>query len=33
MEKSKESVNRGAERILIREHPRTYQDNVANFSN
>ncbi|WP_081427877.1 palindromic element RPE5 domain-containing protein [Rickettsia massiliae] len=30
MEKSKESVSRGAERILIREHPRTYQNNVAN---
>ncbi|APZ29897.1 MAG: palindromic element RPE5 domain-containing protein [Rickettsia conorii subsp. raoultii] len=34
MEKSKESVSRGAERILlIREHPRTYQDDVANFPN
>ncbi|MFV0250987.1 MAG: palindromic element RPE5 domain-containing protein [Rickettsia aeschlimannii] len=33
MEKSKESVSRGAERILIREHPRAYQNNVANFPN
>ncbi|AFB31921.1 MULTISPECIES: palindromic element RPE5 domain-containing protein [spotted fever group] len=33
MEKRKESVSREAERILIREHPRTYQDNVANFPN
>ncbi|AFC74070.1 palindromic element RPE5 domain-containing protein [Rickettsia montanensis] len=33
MEKSKESVSRGAERILIREHPRTYQDDLANFPN
>ncbi|WP_081498210.1 MULTISPECIES: palindromic element RPE5 domain-containing protein [spotted fever group] len=33
MEKSKESVSRGAERILIREHPRTYQNDVANFPN
>ncbi|KJV58896.1 RPE5 domain protein [Rickettsia felis str. Pedreira] len=32
MEKSKESVSRGAERIMIREHPRTYKDDVANFS-
>ncbi|MCX4079673.1 palindromic element RPE5 domain-containing protein [Rickettsia rhipicephali] len=33
MEKSKESVSRGAERILIREHPRTSQNNVANLPN
>ncbi|QCS24126.1 palindromic element RPE5 domain-containing protein [Rickettsia parkeri] len=33
MEKSKESVSRGAECILIREHPRTYQNDVANFPN
>ncbi|MFA1688450.1 palindromic element RPE5 domain-containing protein [Candidatus Rickettsia barbariae] len=33
MEKSKESVSRGAERILIREHSRTYQNNVVNFPN
>ena len=32
LEKSKESVSRGAERILIREHPRSYKDDVANFS-
>ncbi len=32
LEKSKESVSRGAERIIIREHPRTYKDDVANFS-
>jgi len=32
LEKSKESVSRGAERILIREHPRIYKDDAANFS-
>ncbi|BBJ32132.1 hypothetical protein RAS_12410 [Rickettsia asiatica] len=32
MKKSKESISRGAERILIREHPRTYKDDAANFS-
>nr|WP_238528509.1 palindromic element RPE5 domain-containing protein [Rickettsia honei] len=32
LEKSKESVSRRAERILTREHPRTYKDDVANFS-
>jgi|GEM_PF-50633 len=32
LEKSKEFVSRGAERILIREHLRTYKDDVANFS-
>ncbi|MGX6959929.1 MAG: palindromic element RPE5 domain-containing protein [Rickettsia endosymbiont of Pentastiridius leporinus] len=32
LEKSKESVSRGAECILIHEHPRTYKDDVANFS-
>ncbi|KJV97696.1 RPE5 domain protein [Rickettsia amblyommatis str. Darkwater] len=32
METSKESVSRGAECILIREHPRTYKDDEANFS-
>ncbi|QQV74633.1 hypothetical protein H6P87_00169 [Rickettsia tillamookensis] len=32
LEKSKESVSRGAERIVIREHPRSYKDDVANFS-
>ena len=31
LEKSKESVSRGAERILIREHPRSYKGDVANF--
>ncbi|WP_017443136.1 palindromic element RPE5 domain-containing protein [Rickettsia gravesii] len=33
MEKSKESVNRGAEHILISEYPRIYQNDVANFPN
>ncbi|HJD55948.1 MAG TPA: palindromic element RPE5 domain-containing protein [Rickettsia endosymbiont of Pyrocoelia pectoralis] len=33
MEKSKESVSRGAERTIVREHSRTYKDDVANFSN
>ncbi|HJD55898.1 MAG TPA: palindromic element RPE5 domain-containing protein [Rickettsia endosymbiont of Pyrocoelia pectoralis] len=33
LEKSKESVSRGAERTIVREHPRTYKDDVANFSN
>ncbi|MCC8406491.1 MAG: alanine--tRNA ligase [Rickettsia endosymbiont of Sceptobius lativentris] len=32
LEKSKETVSRGAEHILIREHPRTYKDDAANFS-
>ncbi|MCC8418485.1 MAG: MFS transporter [Rickettsia endosymbiont of Glossina mortisans submortisans] len=32
LEKSKESISRGAERILIREHPRSYKGDVANFS-
>ncbi|KJV92795.1 protein-(glutamine-N5) methyltransferase, release factor-specific [Rickettsia bellii str. RML Mogi] len=32
LEKSKESVSRGAERIKIREHLRTYKEDVANFS-
>ncbi|MCC8418501.1 MAG: palindromic element RPE5 domain-containing protein [Rickettsia endosymbiont of Glossina mortisans submortisans] len=32
MEKSKEFVSREAERIIIREHPRTYKDDAANFS-
>ncbi len=32
LEKSNEPVSRGAERIIIREHPRTYKDIVANFS-
>ncbi|MEY4463905.1 MAG: Cytochrome c-type biosis protein ccmF [Pseudomonadota bacterium] len=32
LEKSKESVSRGAERIIIREHSRTYKDDTANFS-
>nr|WP_202069096.1 palindromic element RPE5 domain-containing protein [Rickettsia tillamookensis] len=31
LEKSKESVSRGAERIIIREHSRSYKDDVANF--
>nr|WP_202070164.1 palindromic element RPE5 domain-containing protein [Rickettsia tillamookensis] len=29
--KSKESVSRGAEHTKVREHPRTYKDDVANF--
>ncbi|HJD55219.1 MAG TPA: palindromic element RPE5 domain-containing protein [Rickettsia endosymbiont of Pyrocoelia pectoralis] len=33
MEKSKEFVSRGAERTIVREHPRTYKDDAANFSN
>ncbi|CAK6517934.1 MAG: palindromic element RPE5 domain-containing protein [Rickettsia helvetica] len=32
LEKSKESVSRGAERTEVREHPRTYKDDIANFS-
>ena len=32
LEKSKESVSRGAERIKIREHLSTYKEDVANFS-
>nr|WP_156790230.1 palindromic element RPE5 domain-containing protein [Rickettsia helvetica] len=32
MENSKESVSRGAERILNVQHPRTYKDIVTNFS-
>nr|WP_081819164.1 palindromic element RPE5 domain-containing protein [Rickettsia tamurae] len=28
MEKSKESVSRGAERILNVQHPRTYKDDI-----
>ncbi|QQV74623.1 tRNA (guanine-N(1)-)-methyltransferase [Rickettsia tillamookensis] len=31
LEKSKESVSRGAERTEVREHPRTYKDDVANL--
>ncbi|XVN43839.1 MAG: palindromic element RPE5 domain-containing protein [Rickettsia hoogstraalii] len=30
--KSKESVSRGAERTKVREHPRSYKDDAANFS-
>ncbi|MDE8610729.1 palindromic element RPE5 domain-containing protein [Rickettsia felis] len=33
LEKSKESVSRGAERIINVQHPRSYKDDVANFSN
>ncbi|HJD55540.1 MAG TPA: palindromic element RPE5 domain-containing protein [Rickettsia endosymbiont of Pyrocoelia pectoralis] len=33
MEKSKESVSRGAERTIVREHSRSYKDDAANFSN
>ncbi|MGX6960708.1 MAG: palindromic element RPE5 domain-containing protein [Rickettsia endosymbiont of Pentastiridius leporinus] len=32
MEKSNRSVSRGAERTTVREHLRTYQDIVTNFS-
>ncbi len=32
LEKSKETVSRGAERIIIREHPRIYKDDDVNFS-
>nr|WP_232049247.1 palindromic element RPE5 domain-containing protein [Rickettsia asiatica] len=32
LENSKESVSRGAERILNVQHPRTYKDIVTNFS-
>nr|WP_081497534.1 MULTISPECIES: palindromic element RPE5 domain-containing protein [spotted fever group] len=32
LEKSKESVSRGAERILNVQHPRTYKDDTANCS-
>nr|WP_081497760.1 palindromic element RPE5 domain-containing protein [Rickettsia parkeri] len=32
LEKSKGSVNRGAERILNIQHPTTYKDDTANFS-
>ena len=32
LEKSKEFVSRGAERTKVREHPRTYKDDIANFS-
>ncbi|HJD55184.1 MAG TPA: palindromic element RPE5 domain-containing protein [Rickettsia endosymbiont of Pyrocoelia pectoralis] len=31
MEKSKEAVSRGAERTIVREHSRSYKDDVANF--
>ncbi|HJD56348.1 MAG TPA: palindromic element RPE5 domain-containing protein [Rickettsia endosymbiont of Pyrocoelia pectoralis] len=33
LEKSKESARRGAERTIVREHPKDYKDDVANFSN
>ena len=33
LEKSKESISREAERTIVREHLRTYKDDVANFSN
>nr|WP_096001020.1 palindromic element RPE5 domain-containing protein [Rickettsia monacensis] len=32
LEKSKESVSRGAECILNVQHPRSYKDDIANFS-
>ncbi|BBM91500.1 cation tolerance protein [Rickettsia conorii subsp. heilongjiangensis] len=32
LKKSKESANRGAEHIINIQHPRTYKDDVANFS-
>ncbi|MEY4463993.1 MAG: chaperone protein HscA [Pseudomonadota bacterium] len=31
LEKSNRSVSRGTERIIIREHPRSYKDDSANF--
>ncbi|MCC8377606.1 MAG: palindromic element RPE5 domain-containing protein [Rickettsia endosymbiont of Graphium doson] len=33
MEKSMESVSRGAEHTKVREHLRIYKDDIANFSN
>ncbi|MGX6959920.1 MAG: palindromic element RPE5 domain-containing protein [Rickettsia endosymbiont of Pentastiridius leporinus] len=33
MKKSKKSVSRGAEHTIVRDHPRSYKDDVANFSN
>nr|WP_231289948.1 palindromic element RPE5 domain-containing protein [Rickettsia australis] len=33
MEKNKEFARRGAEHIINVQHPRTYKDDVANFSN
>nr|WP_202068768.1 palindromic element RPE5 domain-containing protein [Rickettsia tillamookensis] len=32
MEKSNLAVSRGAKRIIIPEHSRTYKDDIANFS-
>ncbi|HJD56136.1 MAG TPA: palindromic element RPE5 domain-containing protein [Rickettsia endosymbiont of Pyrocoelia pectoralis] len=32
MEKRNRSVSRKAERTIVREHSRTYKDDVANFS-
>ncbi|WP_324607272.1 palindromic element RPE5 domain-containing protein [Rickettsia tamurae] len=32
LEKSEESVRRGAEHTEVREHPRAYKDDSANFS-
>lgn len=32
LEKSKESVRREVEHTEVREHPRTYKDDIANFS-
>ncbi|MCC8418373.1 MAG: palindromic element RPE5 domain-containing protein [Rickettsia endosymbiont of Glossina mortisans submortisans] len=32
LEKSKESVGRGTERIAICERPRSYKDEIVNFS-
>ncbi|KJW02209.1 RPE5 domain protein [Rickettsia endosymbiont of Ixodes pacificus] len=32
LEKSNRSVRRGAEHTEVREHPRTYKDDAANFS-
>ncbi|MGX6960538.1 MAG: palindromic element RPE5 domain-containing protein [Rickettsia endosymbiont of Pentastiridius leporinus] len=33
MKKRNRSVSREAERTIVREHSRTYKDDVANFSN
>ncbi|MGX6960444.1 MAG: palindromic element RPE5 domain-containing protein [Rickettsia endosymbiont of Pentastiridius leporinus] len=32
MEKSEAPVSQGAERTKVREHPRSYKGDVANFS-
>ncbi|AFB20762.1 periplasmic divalent cation tolerance protein [Rickettsia canadensis str. CA410] len=32
LDKGKESVSRGTEHTKVREHPRTYKDDIVNFS-